>query len=117
MIIIDHPLAMAGLRSYRYRGPYGWIMLGASDDQAALREAQRSTQGDASAAHLQRWDGHAYVDMSGTPVILSYELYDSPRHEYEREFPGVVEAQAYLATLAQHMIVWHAITDAEGNEL
>lgn len=50
-------------------------------------------------------------------VILSYELYDSPRHEYEQEFPSVAEALATLATLAQHMIVWFSITDANGDEL
>lgn len=50
-------------------------------------------------------------------VILSYELYDSPRYEYEHEFSSVAEAEAYLATLAQHMIVWHSITEEYWDEL
>lgn len=38
----DKPLAVAGLTSYRYRGAYGWIMIGAKDTADALREANRS---------------------------------------------------------------------------
>jgi hypothetical protein len=38
----DRPMAASPLKSYRYRGNYGWIMIGAKDDADALREAQRS---------------------------------------------------------------------------
>jgi len=38
----DKPLAAAGLTSYRYRGNYGWVMIGATDANDALREALRS---------------------------------------------------------------------------
>ena len=36
----DRPLAAKGLVSYRYRGRYGWIMIGAKDNADALREAR-----------------------------------------------------------------------------
>lgn len=40
--VTDRPLAVKGLTSYRYRGPFGWIMIGANGDKDALREAARS---------------------------------------------------------------------------
>ena len=38
----NRPCAASPLISYRYRGQYGWIMIGAHDDEDAIREAQRS---------------------------------------------------------------------------
>jgi hypothetical protein len=35
------PLAAKGLKSYRYKGRYGYIMIGAKDDNDAIREAAR----------------------------------------------------------------------------
>lgn len=61
----ERPLAAAGLTSYRYRGPFGWIMIGAMDDEDALREASRSTSGTVALANLQRWDGCRYQDVLG----------------------------------------------------
>lgn len=55
----DKPLAAPGLTSYRYRGRYGWIMIGASDDADALREAARSTGTLTSRAMLETWDAEA----------------------------------------------------------
>ena len=57
----DRPLAVAGLTSYRARGRYGWIMIGARDDADAMQEAQRSTD---APTDLQRWDGTQYVAIS-----------------------------------------------------
>jgi len=57
----DKPLAIAGLISYRLRGPYGWIMIGAHDIADAMREAARSTP-DPQRDALQAWDGTRYVD-------------------------------------------------------
>lgn len=62
MNITDKPLAADGLTSYRYRGRYGWIMIGATGHADALREAARSTTEPIDPAHLQVWDGQAYVD-------------------------------------------------------
>lgn len=61
MEITDKPLASAGLKSYRYEGRYGWIMIGAKDDSDALREAARSTTMEIVIERLQKWNGSQYV--------------------------------------------------------
>jgi len=53
----DLPCAAKGLTSYRARGRYGWIMIGATDVADAWREALRSTD---TPTDLQRWDGTAH---------------------------------------------------------
>lgn len=63
----DKPMAAHGLTSYRYRGRYGWIMIGATDDAGALREAARSTDATIAAERLERWDGRAYVSAAPMP--------------------------------------------------
>lgn len=60
----DRPCAAAGLTSYRYRGRFGWIMIGARDLGDALREAGRSTRDPIELARLQVWDGTGYVPAS-----------------------------------------------------
>lgn len=57
----DRPLAAAGLTSYRLRGPYGWIMIGAKDHNDAMRQAARSTA-DPQRDALQLWNGTEYVN-------------------------------------------------------
>ena len=57
----DKPCAAHGLTSYRYRGRYGWIMIGARDDADALREAARSSNDAINRANLQIWNGTEYV--------------------------------------------------------
>lgn len=56
----DLPCAADGLTSYRLKGPYGWIMIGARDHEDAMREAARSTESPRRDA-LEVWDGTAYV--------------------------------------------------------
>ena len=57
----DKPTAAHGLTSYRYKGRYGWIMIGAKDTQDALSEARRSTYDkQASIENLQIWAGAQY---------------------------------------------------------
>jgi hypothetical protein len=51
----DKPCAIAGLTSYRYRGNYGWVMIGASDIFDALKEAERSVREKAHTSRLQVW--------------------------------------------------------------
>lgn len=57
----DKPLASAGLTSYRYKGAFGWVMIGATDVTDALREAQRSVSMPVCDVYLQVWSGHCYV--------------------------------------------------------
>lgn len=68
----NKPLASRGLISYRYRGRFGWIMIGAHSDIAALAEAQRSTDFPVSLAELQVWEGESgmYVDCCPAEVQL-----------------------------------------------
>ena len=56
----DKPCAAAGLTSYRAKGRYGWIVIGAKDHADALREAKRSTD---NPTDLQVWDGTQYVTV------------------------------------------------------
>ena len=55
----DKPLAAKGLISYRCRGNYGWIMIGAKDNEDAMREAFRSSK-EAKRETLQIWNGSRY---------------------------------------------------------
>jgi hypothetical protein len=63
----DRPLGTLPLKSYRYRGSYGWIMIGAVDNADALREAERSLSSGAEALpeRLEVWDGKRYVAARG----------------------------------------------------
>lgn len=55
------PLAASPWGSYRYRGRYGFIMIGARDTAEALTEARRSTDGPVTLDHLEKWDGTQYA--------------------------------------------------------
>jgi len=57
----DKPVAAAPWLSYRCRGRYGFIMIGASDDVDAMRQALRSTD---APTDLRRWNGTEYVPVS-----------------------------------------------------
>ena len=63
MNITGKPLADHGLISYRYRGRYGWIMIGAKDDTDAQNEARRSTDDAVTADKLEIWNGTNYVPV------------------------------------------------------
>lgn len=60
MSFYDRPLAGPGLISYRYAGPYGWLMIGAKNDRDALVQAQRSTDEPVTPDKLERWNGTEY---------------------------------------------------------
>lgn len=57
--VTDLPLAAAGLTSYRCRLPFGFIMIGAIDDDDALQEALRSSP-HAQRENLEVWKGGDY---------------------------------------------------------
>ena len=56
---VNRPCAGAGLISFRYKGPYGFVMLGAANTEDALREARRSVTGPATVNNLDIWDAEA----------------------------------------------------------
>jgi len=61
----NKPLAAHGLTSYRYRGNYGWVMIGARDNADALREAGRSASNHTPVIdRLQVWNGVEYVPVA-----------------------------------------------------
>lgn len=55
----DKPLAASGFTSYRCKSRYGWIMIGATGHDDAMREARRSWEG-ADRKDLQIWNGTKY---------------------------------------------------------
>lgn len=61
----DRPLAADGLTSYRIKGRYGWIMIGAQNADDAMREAGRSTP-QPERETLEVWDADAsqYVRLN-----------------------------------------------------
>lgn len=58
----NRPLAAKGLISYRCKSAYGWIMIGATDHDDAMREAFRSSS-VARRDDLQIWNGREYVGV------------------------------------------------------
>lgn len=58
----NRPLAANGLISYRCKSAYGWIMIGATGTDDAMREARRSSD-NARREELQVWNGLEYVDV------------------------------------------------------
>lgn len=69
----DKPLAVSGLTSYRYKGKYGWIMIGAKDNDGALREARRSIDysNEATLDRLEVWSEQAceYVQCKKSDTV------------------------------------------------
>ena len=57
----NRPLAAKGLISYRAKGRYGYIMIGAKDNADALSEAKRSTD---NPTDLEVWDGEKYIPVT-----------------------------------------------------
>lgn len=63
MSITDKPVAAPGLTSYRYKGRYGWVMIGARDQADAINEVSRSIDDIPDPANLQVWNGTEYVPV------------------------------------------------------
>ncbi len=75
----DKPLAMAGLISYRYKGRYGFIMIGAKDHDDALNEANRSlSAGKATIDNLEIWNGEKYISIKGSKMT------DNKKSEWQK---------------------------------
>lgn len=60
MTFQNRPCAARGLDSYRYKGPFGFVMIGAVSAADAMREAERSTATPIR-DNLERWNGNRYV--------------------------------------------------------
>jgi hypothetical protein len=56
----NRPCAASPYMSYRLKGPYGYVMIGAMDVADAMREASRSTDNPDREA-LEVWEGGKYV--------------------------------------------------------
>lgn len=62
---MNRPLAAPPWDAYRYRGRYGFVMIGARDPAEALTEARRSTDGPVTLDRLEKWDGTQYTEARG----------------------------------------------------
>lgn len=60
----EAPCALSGFTSYRYRGPYGWVTIGAMDDADALRQAARSVFGEVERVRLEVWTPGGYQPLA-----------------------------------------------------
>lgn len=58
----DKPLAVEGLTSFRCKSPFGWVMIGATDPDDAMRQAKLSTE-KPRRQDLEIWDGTIYVPV------------------------------------------------------
>jgi hypothetical protein len=63
MHVTDRPCASPGLTSYRYRGTYGYIMIGATNYSDAKRQAELSTSGPINALRMEVWTGDKYLPV------------------------------------------------------
>lgn len=82
--VTNRPLADRGLLSYRYRQPHGFVMIGAKDDEDALKQAGRSIESTPQLTALERWNGTSYSpvvadksdhdQMDKSPDAFNYQL-------------------------------------------
>ncbi len=92
MEFYERPCTTPGFQSYRYRGRYGWVMIGVRDIKDALSEAARSVSDPIEPSRLQR-------------------------HVEGRGYVGIVERLAELQEKAVNPLTWGcALTDAEDAE-
>ena len=92
------PLAAHGLNSYRYRGGFGWIMIGAHDKQDALKQAQRRTRDAVVMERLQAWNGSEYV----------------PAASWRESHPAPEPAKRVSAQRLPRELAWDTIEGVKG---
>lgn len=68
--VTNRPLAASGFQSYRCKGAFGWIMIGATDDDDAMVQARRSSA-HAKREDLQKWVNGGYVPVEGCRLRLN----------------------------------------------
>lgn len=86
MDLTSRPLAAAGLISYRYRGAYGWVMIGAKDRADALCQAGRSCS-NVVPENLEVWDGAAYVPALKARLPHETDQKQAVVHQQDKEEP------------------------------
>ena len=59
----NKPCADYGLTSYRYKGQYGWIMIGAKNTDDALTEAARSVRYPVTVVNLEIYTDNGYKPL------------------------------------------------------
>lgn len=95
----DRPLAAEGLNSYRYKGPMGWVMIGAKDDADALKQAKASITDkshEPALDRLERWDGKAYAPAVERSVdAAANEAATSPQNSLPEPTQAQKEAGNY----------------------
>ena len=75
---MDRPVAARGLKSYRYQGAYGYIMIGAAGNGDALNEASRSMTNQMVAMDkLEIWNGFQYTNVTDHRHILWVKMPES----------------------------------------
>lgn len=60
------PLAVEPFKSYRCKCQHGYIMLGATDDDDAFKQAR--LLGEVIKENLERWNGEAYEPCYNLPI-------------------------------------------------
>ena len=82
----DKPMAAKGLLSYRIKGPYGYIMIGAKDNDDAWNEAQRSSK-KIDKDHLEKWDEkkQKYIFIK-EETILQEKKCSAPKNVRDEDF-------------------------------
>ncbi len=65
MRVTERTCAAEGFTSYRYKGAYSFVMIGAVDTADALNEAERSIRPTIPTIDkLEVWNGEKYVSIS-----------------------------------------------------
>lgn len=95
--VTNKPLAIAGLTSYRYKGPWGWIMIGAKDHEGAFREARRSTHAKIEPENLEVWNATCGMYMPALKPL--FEAGNDEKGLYAKVLPfeGFFKVVAYDA--------------------
>ena len=80
----DKPCADYGLTSYRYKGQYGFIMIGADSTVTALQAAECSTRTPVSIENLEIYANGRYQSIAATSYPVTIEDLLIPADRYEQ---------------------------------
>lgn len=103
----EKPLAAAGLISYRCKGPFGYIMIGATSDDDALSQARHSSP-QVQAGALERWDGVRYSPVE-MPAEVRGEANDARPSAPRSLFTGFQITEDDVAVVLQRHTILRAL--------